>query len=221
VELIAASAEQFVRELPAAAPKPGHLIVAADRHNGAAFNGVMDGSLTIEPTRLFDGETDPSPSDESGLRLGTVLYSDRPCPITRIDAPLVGADYVRTYNTDKERKADVDCWYDVSLTGNRQEVFLMVLVDDRSKEKKQAVVDQIVSRFAKPGEFVDTGLDITIDDIVGPHSLSAFGKMAPTRDQAGNPIKYVFGSIPRTNLVYVIAATAEPPRADTTKAAEK
>jgi len=75
------------------------------------------------------------------------------------------------------------------------------------------VVDSIVSRFAGPGEFVDTDYNVdTTDHQLSRRPLSAFGRMLPTRDASGNPITYVFSTSPRGKLAYVIAALTEPPR---------
>jgi hypothetical protein len=131
---------------------------------------------------------------------------------------LVGVDYVRTFNTDKE---DMDYRCDVTFTTNRDRVFLIVLVDDRFGRKaggKQDVVDAIVSEFAKPGQFSDTGYDLEMDDFVaGRHVFSAFGAVVPTKDASGKPITYTLKAFPpggdwrSTRSNYVIAAMPEPP----------
>jgi len=224
IETIDASSDEFVRRFPVGLtkesvprPEPGgttkRLIASVDRHGGVTDNRAPIGS--------FDGDTDPLPSDDLGLRLGAPFYSDRLYPVEQIDEPLIGAEYVRTFNTDKE---DMDFRCDVIFTTSRSEVFLMVLVDDRFEKASgnQQVVDRIVSRFANPGDFVNTGYDLDIDDYQEPHPLSAFGMTVPTKDKSGKPITYTLiafplrvlppESSPRWHSNYVIAVMPEAPR---------
>jgi len=106
----------------------------------------------------------------------------------------------------------------------------MVLVDDHLGEEgrnQQAGVDRIVSSFAKPGEFVDTGCNIGINE--GGRSrpramlLSAFGMLVPTKDASGAPIVYTLRALPVEESLhrgiffsymnYVIAVLPEAPTA--------
>ncbi len=218
IEPISASSDEFVRYFPVGLAKESALqphekelakrLIASVGRRG----GMTDNRAPIGP---FDGETDPLPSGESGLRLGSPYYSDRVYPVETIDEPLVGAEYVRTFNGDKK---SADYHYDVAFTTSRNEVFLMLVVDDRFKKARggqQAEVDRIVSRFAHPGAFVDTGYDIDVDDSEEPHPLSAFGMMVPTKDESGKLITYTFLASSlrfRGRSMYVIAVMREPPR---------
>jgi hypothetical protein len=222
VEPILASTEQFVRRFPEPRPdrfpKRPRLIVSADRKGGAEYDGAsMENLGRVRPTIAFDGETDPLKSSESGLRVGSLLYSDRPYVVTRIDEPVAGADYIRVFNTDKEKRSNLStpCTYDVTFTTEHESVFVMVLVDDRLRRREgrqQQLVDRFVSRFAKPGEFADTGLDVHTVDHASALTLSVFGRSAPTRDAKGAPITYQFNNkMPCGLCCCVLAAMEEKP----------
>ncbi|MBN2217336.1 MAG: FecR domain-containing protein [Pirellulales bacterium] len=197
IETITASSDDFVRQFPVGLPaennvesksgSPTHQMIASVDRRWA-----VSGNRT--PIGPFDRHTDPLPSDTRGLRSGVPFYSDRVYTVGTVNKALIGADYVRTFNSDKFSSRH---WYHIKLATYRDEVFLMVLVDDRIEKRKpgkqQWVVDQIVSRFARPGDFVDTGYEIILEE--GPdglRSMSAFGKMVPTKDASGKPIKYSF-----------------------------
>ncbi|MBN1910851.1 MAG: dockerin type I repeat-containing protein [Pirellulales bacterium] len=190
------------------APVPTRLVTLADRTQGAT-----DGDL---PIGSHDSETDPLASDDYGLRLGARTFSDRMFCVDGISDGLIGADYVRTFLNDKS-DGEGDFSYSVTLTGSLDEVFLMVLVDDRFElggGEQQAMVDTIVAAFADPGDFVDTGLDVDFSDSSTSHPLSAFGMMVPTKDNIGFALTYTFGATPTgATSTYLIAALEEAPPA--------
>lgn len=219
IEKIPASSDEFVRRFPAqakglAAGTASGLLASVDRRGGASGNRT--------PVGPFNGESNPLPSDGGGLRVGASLYSDRVFVIQQIDQPLVGAEYVRAFNTDKESN---EFSYDVTFNTGLPEIYVMVLVDDRFEKvgrrrigKQRVVVDAIVSQFAGPGEFVDTGYAVTSDDLgSSPRPLSAFGKVVPTKDASGKPIVYTFRAPPAGirsitgYSQYVIAAMPKAP----------
>jgi hypothetical protein len=213
VERIAASTDEFVRRLPPAlstrrpqGPAAGaRFVQTVNRRDGITHSRVPVGS--------FDGETNPLKADPAGLRSGAPLFSDRVYVIDDISPELVGADYVRTFLEDK-KDAEQDYAYEVTFASDRDKVFLMVLVDDRFGRRgarQQDTVDAIVSKFAKPGAFVDTGFDIDASDSFTPHPLSAFGMMVPTKDELGRPITYVFSAAGEGESTFVIAAMSTPP----------
>ncbi|MBN1910853.1 MAG: FecR domain-containing protein [Pirellulales bacterium] len=208
-----ASSDEFVQYFPSAVNQPApeakaatnRLIATVDRRGGYTGNRV--------PVGPFDGETDPLGSADSGLQLGAPLFSDRVYVIDDMSRELAGADYVRTFLSDKT-DSETDYAYEVTLTPERDKVFLLVLVDDRFNRKntnQKAAVDRIVSAFARPGEFIDTGFDVEATDARKPHPLSAFGKWMPTKDASGKPIKYRFLAPPKGESTFVIAAMTEDP----------
>jgi hypothetical protein len=193
IEPIAAVSDDFVRRLPtpvrrpSAPPAPSSPLITSVRR----LHGRTGDRAPVGP---YDGETAPLPSSKSGLRRGAVYFSDRVYPVNVIDASLVGAEYVRTFNSDKNSPKHT---YKLTFDTNRDKVFLMVLADDRLEKVpggQQRMVDSIVSRFARPGQFVNTGCKIMLDDSVGEYTISAFGMFAPTKDESGNPIVYTFSA---------------------------
>ncbi|MBN2215974.1 MAG: FecR domain-containing protein [Pirellulales bacterium] len=219
IDTMSASSDEFVRNLPAAliektSPRSGadrsgeRLIAAVDRRGGVADSRM--------PIGIFHTDTAPLSSDDSGLRDGVLLYSDRMYPVATIGNALVGAEYVRTFNSDK---IDKEHSYNVTLTTKRDKALLMVLIDDRignnKRENMQLAVDRITSSFALPGEFVDTGFDVRIDDDrENMATLSVYGATVPTADASGKAKTYVFQSPAwpgSSRLHYSIAVMAEAP----------
>ena len=231
IEEISAVADEFVRRFPVKLSKnksvrkepsetTSRLITSVDRQGGATGNRV--------PVGMFDDETDPLPSGESGLQLNVPLYSDRVYVIDDMSPELAGADYVRTFLNDKFDVEDGFGWnnysYHVTFTTDREQVFLLVLVDNRFERgggEQQAAVDQIVSKFASPGEFINTGLYVDANDSHKPRQMSAFGKWVPTKDKYGDPIKYSFCSAPPGKSSFVIVAMPEAPATLRNNTAEK
>ena len=163
------------------------LIGAVDRSNGQSDDRA--------PIGVFDGETDPLPSPDFGMLLGRTAYSDRDYPFDLVDDPLLGADWVRTFNTDKNTGED-DVNYAVNFL---DEVFALVLMDDRYGEDQQAMVDLAVEDFAGPGTFVDTGWDVSLDES-NEYNFSAFqARLAAGTynfgENQGNSF-YMVGAIP-------------------------
>ena len=222
LDRMVASRDEFVQrfpssyELPKAIqhdpnPASGRLIQSVNRRGGIAANRV--------PVGAFDGETDPVATDDTGLQDGAFVFSDRLYKVESMDPELIGADYVRTYLSDKSDVNLTPC-YDVTFSTDQDEVFIIVLVDDRFSRGGRPLgdlVDKIVSRFAKPGEFVDTGFDVNATDMRTVRSLSAFGKTVPTKDGLGNPITYTFNVVPGGLSTLVIAAMPKAPKADGSK----
>ncbi|HBO44893.1 MAG TPA: hypothetical protein DD670_13380, partial [Planctomycetaceae bacterium] len=219
IERVAASPDEFILQFPidvpktrrAEEPESERLIASVERRGGAASDRV--------PIGLFEGETAPLLGDEGGLRPGAPLYSDRIYFVASLDAALQGAEYVRPFNSDKE---DEQREYEITVTfaPDRKEVYLMLLVDDRVESRtpgqQQPTVDRIVSRFASPGDFVDSGRDLRADHTVkkASQSFSAFGMTVPTKDAFGKPIVYTFSPAkqpPQNHSHYIIAILPEAP----------
>ncbi|NLE39760.1 MAG: FecR domain-containing protein [Pirellulaceae bacterium] len=219
IERVAASPDEFILQFPIDEPKTpraeeterGRLIASVERRGGVASDRV--------PIGPFDGETTPLLGDERGLRPGAHLYSDRVYFVASLDEALQGAEYVRPFNSDKE---DQDREYDITVTfsTDREEVYLMLFVDDRVESRtpgqQQPTVDRVVSRFASPGDFVDSGRDLRADHTVkkASQSFSAFGMTVPTKDSSGKPIVYTFSPAkqpPGNHSHYIIAVLPEAP----------
>jgi hypothetical protein len=146
------------------------------------------------PCGAFDAVRAPLGTQTGGLRNGNYVYSDRDYPWNNIPAEMVGAGYVRIFNTDKGTDAVT---YTVTLA---REAKVMVCHDDRGTPA-QDLVDKIVAAFAAPGTFVDTGVDVFVYEsaTVPARPLSVFAAVLP----AG---AYVFGAEKTGNTLYVIAA---------------
>ena len=154
-----------------------------------------------DPIGDFDGSTAVLPTEPGGLMDDNIVFSDRTYPWAGIPAELIGADYIRTFNTDKGGAADVTYTVTTSMPA-----IVGVMIDDRFDEL-QARVDMITAAFAPAGTFVDSGLDVYIrerEDGTRDRPLSAFAAELP----AGT---YVFsGSGTDNNNFMVLGAIPEP-----------
>ena len=178
------------------------LIVSVDRSRGTGGNRA--------PIGLFDGDTDPLPSPAGGLADGAEVFSDRTYTFTMTPAAMVGQEYVRTFNTDKD-KENIIMNYDVEIS---EATSLWIAVDDRIPEEydadggvnefesQQEAVDLIVHRWAAPGQFVDTGLDLFISGD-NDRQMSVYAAEV----EAGT---YNFGLHPTGKNFYIIGAVPEP-----------
>jgi len=173
-----------------AAPAQPPVIKAVVRANGQA------GTRTdASPLTTFTGSTAPVSAPAGGLQDGAIVFSDRPYPWASTPAELVGADYVPTFNTDKNA-GETDVKYTVTLV-RAATVFLTC--DDRITDQ-QAAVDLVVAAFAKPGQFKNTGLKLYIrESATVDRPMSVFAADLP----AGT---YVFGAQDSGNNFYTIAA---------------
>ena len=54
-----------------------------------------------DPIGGFDGNTQPLDSPAGILQDGATVFSDRTYPWANTPAELIGAEYIRTFNTDK------------------------------------------------------------------------------------------------------------------------
>ena len=112
-----------------------------------------------DPIGAYDGEMEPLASDPGGLVDGVVVFSDRTYPYANTPAELLGAEYIRTYNSDK---GNADTATYVVTTGI--DAILAVGIDDRwdVPGDQQIRVDMITSLIGPAGTFVDSGLDVFI-----------------------------------------------------------
>ena len=138
------------------ASAPGQLITSVVRTNG------QSGDRT--PIGAFTGTTAPMPTQAGGLKDGNTIFSDRTftwvnTPTGTLgpqNTPLIGSEYVRTFNSDKA-DGETDVTYAVTFS---KSVTIWITVDDRFANE-QTTVDSETNRFAAPGTFTDTGMDIS------------------------------------------------------------
>jgi len=172
------------------------IITGVDRTNASS------GDRT--PIGVFEGAKDTLPNQAGGLTQDNVYFSDRDYTINVVPTLLEGAEYVRTFNTDKDGGgANVN--YAVT-TGEMANLY--VLVDDRLSDQ-QAAVDTIVAAFASAGGFTDTGIDLTINENNGP-TQSVYGASAAYA--AGT---YDFGAQADHNFYSIVATPAPVPEPST------
>jgi len=179
------------------------IITNVDRSRGTA--GDRD------PIGVFDQDTDPLPSNP--LADGEIVYSDRTYTFVMTPEAMIGQEYVRTFNTDKDDDNFVQI-YDVTIS---EAAILWVAVDDRwdeweskggvqEMESQQEMVDLIVHQFAAAGTFVDTGMDLFIhENETTDRPMSVYATQSPL--DAGT---YRFGSNPIDKNFYIIGAVPEP-----------
>jgi hypothetical protein len=156
-------------------------------------NGQAGSRTDASPLTAFTGSTTPVPMPLYGLMDGAFVFSDRPYPWSLTPAALVGAEYVLTFNTDKNA-GETDVTYTVTFS---QAATVFVTCDDRIANQ-QAAVDLVVAGFAKPGQFKNTGLKLYIhENATTDRPMSVFAADLP----AGT---YVFGAQDSGNNFYTI-----------------
>jgi hypothetical protein len=175
----------------------GTIITSVVRSNGTSGNR--------SPIGTFDGNTQPLATEPGGLQDGNICFSDRDYPWSMTPPDVIGAEYVRTFNTDKGGTGSATVTYEVT-TGIP--ALVAVTVDDRWLSDDgiplQDIADQIVAAFAPPGTFTDTGLDVFIhENDTTDRQMSVFAAELP----AGT---YVFGPLPSNKNFYTIGAVPEP-----------
>jgi hypothetical protein len=174
------------------------IISSVVRSNGTSGNR--------SPIGVFDGNTQPLAS-AGGLADGLHVFSDRDYPWANTPPELVGAEYVRTFNTDKGGTGSDTITYEVTIS---MPAMVAVTVDDRWLTDDgialQTKADEIVAAFAAAGTFTDTGLDLFIrerEDGTRDRAMSVFAATLP----AGT---YTFGPSQSNKNFYSIGAVPEP-----------
>ena len=166
-----------------------------------------------DPVGRFDGERAPLATEDGGLMDGNLVFSDRTYPWSMTPAEMVGSEYIRTYNTDKNG-GTTDVTYTVTIA---EEAWVWITVDDRIPAEwdnggtittQQEAADLVVAAFAEAGTFSDTGLDLFIHEGEdNDRQMSVYAAELP----AGT---YVFGSQDSGKNFYSIGAislgVAEP-----------
>jgi hypothetical protein len=160
------------------------------------------------PIGVYTGNTAPMATDASGLVDGATVFSDRTFPWAGVPAAMAGSEYVRTFNNDKA-SGELDVTYTVTIS---QRAWVWVTVDDRLfsyggvQLTQQQAADLIVTAFAAPGTFTDTGLDLQVRESGDPIFDRPMSVYATWLD-AGT---YVFGIQPSGGNFYTIGASAIP-----------
>ena len=122
------------------------------------------------PIGVFDGSTNPLPS-VTGLQDGIHVFSDRDYPWTGTPAGMYGYEYVRTFNTDKD-KTEYDVSYKVTIG---EDAPLWIAIDDRLADHGEfgdlaEWVELATYRFPCDIEFEDTGMNLFIrEDMTDPY----------------------------------------------------
>ncbi|MCX5646559.1 MAG: hypothetical protein NTZ17_18050 [Phycisphaerae bacterium] len=171
---------------PDGLPMPtGPIIIGVVRANGQ--------SDVQAPIGQYDGGTSVLRTQAGGLQDGNLCFSDRTHPWAKTPAQLVGAEYVRVFNSDKK---STTVTYTVTTSRLAR---VMIAVDDRILDR-QAVVDRATTQFAPAGTFADTGLDLFVhENATTDRPLNVFSAWL----LAGT---YVFGPMPSVHSFYTIAA---------------
>jgi hypothetical protein len=167
-----------------AAPITQPVITAVVRANGNSGTKT-DGSPI---NGAYKADTAPVAMPLYGLMDDGFAYSDRTYVWSNTPAALAGAEYVLTYMDDKNAGAG-NVTYTVTLS---QAATVFLACDDRFLPNQQATVDAIVAKFAKPGQFKNTGLKL----VTNATPLTVFTADLP----AGT---YVFGP-QQGNSIYTI-----------------
>ena len=184
------------------------IITNVDRTRGTGGNR--------SPVGLFDQDTDPLPSGP--LADGQIAFSDRDYGWMATPAGMMGQEYVRTFNTDKHNR-NLMVNYAVTISEPTQ---LWIAMDDRLPEEfttdggvqvfvsQQEIVDMVVHTWAAPGSFVDTGMDLTLNEELNPLEPDRprpFSVYMSAELPAGT---YDFGLDPTGKNFHIIGAVPEP-----------
>jgi hypothetical protein len=166
------------------------LIGAVDRSGGNSGDRA--------PIGPFDGETDPLPTQAGGWTNGNYCFSDREYTWANTPPEIDGAEYVRTFNTDKDSSVTYTVTFPIGAT--------VLLTCDNRFTPPQDYVDNIVRDFAAPGEFTDTGWDVYVGGDGDPP-----GRPLSVYSAVMRPGTYVFhDQASGSNNFYIIGAL-EPP----------
>ena len=181
---------------------PAAAITAVVRANGQSGDRA--------PIGAFDGNTAPLPWPDGGLRDGSgtgtpYVYSDREFWWVNTPGPLVGSEYIRTFNNDKATdELDVTCTVTLSRTAT-----VWIAIDIRAMTSSgwgvtcpwsgapgslQPVVNWVTKAIAPSGTFTDTGLTLGVRE--SSSTLRTAGVFSAELS-AGT---YVFGAMPNNSI---------------------
>ena len=173
------------------------IITSVDRSGGASGNR--------DPYGTYDGDDPVLASDPGGLAAGVYIFSDRTMHYAFVPADLVGAEYIRTFNSDKNN--DGSATYAVTLSTG---CIYAIAIDDRFGGSQQGMVDAIASAVVPAGTFVDTTLNLVTDEST-QQSLSVFATALPAGTHtfvsngfAGQNNYMVMGAIPEPATIALL-----------------
>ncbi|MBN2270836.1 MAG: hypothetical protein JXN61_09495, partial [Sedimentisphaerales bacterium] len=157
-------------------------------------NGATDNRAPIGP---YVGNTPPLATQAGGWIDGNYCFSDRTYTWINTPPEISGAEYIRTFNSDKGTSVTYTVTFPVGAT-------VLLTVDDRFTQ--QSYVDNIVRDFAAAGEFTDTGWHVLVNGDSN-RQLSVYSAII-------EPGTYVFHDPASTsNNMYVIGALPRPSKA--------
>jgi hypothetical protein len=181
----------------------GVIIASSSAASAAIITGVVRSNGATDnqaPIGQYYPDTPPLPTQAGGLMDGNYCFSDRTYPWSLTPDELIGAEYVRTFSSDK---GAATVTYAVTFS---QPATVLLSVDDRFSPQ-QTTVDGIVSRFAAGGTFTDTGLNVYIhENSTTDRPMSVYSTVLP----AGT---YTFGGQGNANNFYTIIALPPPGKA--------
>jgi hypothetical protein len=149
---------------------------------------------TRDPVGVHDGATAPLPMGLGGVLDGNMIYSDRTYPFNQTPASLIGIEYVRIFQSDKNVNT-------VTYTVTLSKAATIVLAHDDRNTPAQAAVDMVTAGFAKAGTFKPTTTSLYCYESasVPTRPFTVFTADFP----AGT---YVFGAEPSSNAMYILGA---------------
>lgn len=194
------------------------LITTVIRANGATADRDRP------PIHTFTGNTTPLSGMDGGLRDGNGAYSDRMHTWAGTPEDLIGAEYIRTFNSDKTDP-------DVTLTVTLSSGILLLIIDNRMGYGDWAIPSNVANRMLLNPKltaagmdwvttmgFTDTGLDIAIDEdnngsinnwssIYAKHVSAGTYTLFQQNDylNAGNRNMYGIAAIPEPTTLALLA----------------
>jgi len=178
------------------------IITGVDRTRGQPTTGTSNKA----PIGVFDTNTDPMPVIT--LRDGRGVFSDRTFPWVDTPAAMQWMEYVRTFNDDKG-SSEIMVNYAVTIS---EPAIIWITCDDRIPAEWAEINSQAEAvwlathTWAPPGTFVDTGLNLTIqENATTKRLMSVWATTGPM--PAGT---YNFGLQPAGKNFYTIGVIPEP-----------
>jgi len=181
------------------------IITWVDRTRGQPTTGSTSKSPP-GPVNPFTSETDPL---MDRLAVGKLVFSDRPVHNwSGIPAQMLRMEYVQTFNDDKS-SGEIMVNYKVTIG---EPAILWMTCDDRIPAEWMEVMSQAEAvwlathTWAPAGTFVDSGLDLTVNEGGTTNRLMSVWMTT----QPLPPGTYVFGLQPSGKNFYTIGAVPEP-----------
>jgi len=165
----------------------------------AGLSSVASALPLIGEVTRSNGGAVPLPTELGGWTEGNLVFSDRTYTWNLTPAGMDGAEYVRTYNDDKNDGGVVS--YTVTFPIGAT---VLLTADDRTTG--QAYVDGLVSDFAEPGVFTDTGWDV---HVFGDPAGDPTGRQLSVYSAVMEPGTYLFGTSSGNNM-YIVGALPLP-----------